>query len=105
MVHFGCSVQLTESRKKFGDIFWSYSSPSVTNFHLEALFSLQVSLLDLYHSFLRKLDRIFHQIDEDLLVSSLVANQENRLERVSLLDVSRVLHCIQVPSSNDDAFG
>ena len=115
VVHLSRAMQLAETSEELRDVIRSYTGACIPNSHLKALVLLSVALLNLDEALLCELDRIFHQVNEDLLVPSLISNEKCGLHRAGFsndaparLGVVLILvacGAVKMLSSDCDAFG
>ena len=75
VIYLRCALQFAEAREDLGDILTVDAVPSVLNANAEILLVLSVEHADQDKSTLRKLNRVSHEIHQDLLDSTGVAQQ------------------------------
>ena len=73
-------LQLAESLEEFTKILWSNTTAWVTNVHDQSLLNVVVVRVDLNITHFCKFDRVFYNIDKNLLKTNLIAQQAWQLQ-------------------------
>ena len=74
-IYLRCALQFAEAREDLADFFWVNAVPSVLNANAQILLVLLIEHANQDKSTVRKLNRVSHEIHQDLLDSTGVAQQ------------------------------